>query len=424
MDEIQNDRLDPQVYAGRGKRLLRHVWAHFKEDRCLEEAASLGYTSLLSLVPLLAVVFGIIAAFPVFNEWSEMLQSFIFDNFMPSTGEQIVPYIDKFLSSVSRLTLPGMLALLATALLLLNRIEAAFNRIWRVAKGRTLLNRVVMYWAVLTLVPLLIAAGVAFSAQSVLGFLGDGESMNPAAYRIVMFLMGWAVFTLMFLVVPNRSVQVRHALSGAFLSAVLFEIAKTAFVAYVSNTNYAVIYGALATIPIFLFWIYLVWAVILFGASLAASLTTFSDFRRSEAEWPERWNFQMTFRLLGHFREAQKRGESLTREKILDLEKEASEIRLLKLVEGLEAANLVAGDEDGNWFLRRDLEDMTLGDLYCAGGHYLPFSEVDDLPNESAWDLTFARAIETIRQGGKPAWSQSLRTMYSQEGDTGHGDTD
>ena len=153
--------LDPQRQYRRFKRLMGHVWTHFKEDRCIEEAASLGYTSLLSLVPLLAVVFGIIAAFPVFNDWSEKLQSVIFDNFMPSTGEQIQPYLDTFLGSVSKLTLPGMVTLIITALLLLNRIEAAFNRIWRVDKGRTLINRVVMYWAVLTLVPILIAAAVA-----------------------------------------------------------------------------------------------------------------------------------------------------------------------------------------------------------------------------------------------------------------------
>ena len=87
--------------------MASHVWKHFQEDRCFEEAASLGYTSLLAMVPLLAVAFGIIAAFPVFNQWSGELQSFIFTNFLPATGEQIVPYIDTFLGSVSSLTLPG-----------------------------------------------------------------------------------------------------------------------------------------------------------------------------------------------------------------------------------------------------------------------------------------------------------------------------
>lgn len=282
MDIDLKSNLDPQRSARRLKRLLRHVWAHFQEDRCLEEAASLGYTSLLSLVPLLAVAFGIIAVFPVFNEWSDRLQAIIFENFMPSTGEQIVPYLNTFLDSVSKLTLPGIIALIVTALLLLIRIEVAFNRIWRVDRNRTLLNRVVMYWAVLTLVPMMLAAVVAFSAQNLLGLISGDGSISAGLYRLGMFVVTWLMFTSVFILVPNRRVFIKHALAGAFLSAVLFELAKAGFVAYVSNASYTVIYGALATIPIFLFWIYLVWIVVLFGASLAASLTTFSDYSRYE----------------------------------------------------------------------------------------------------------------------------------------------
>ena len=127
--------LDVQRQLKRGRRLARHVWAHFKEDRCLEEAASLGYTSLLAMVPLLAVVFGIVSAFPVFDKWSNNLQDFIFSNFLPESGEQIVPYINTFLDSVSGLTLPGTVVLIATALLLMVRIEVAFNRIRRVDRS-------------------------------------------------------------------------------------------------------------------------------------------------------------------------------------------------------------------------------------------------------------------------------------------------
>ena len=119
MDIDVKPNLDPKYNYRRMKRLLKHVWTHFQEDRCLDEAASLSYTSLLSLVPLLAVVFGIVAAFPVFNEWADRLQTIIIESFMPSTGAQIAPYLNTFLDSVSNLTLPGMLTLIVTALLLL-----------------------------------------------------------------------------------------------------------------------------------------------------------------------------------------------------------------------------------------------------------------------------------------------------------------
>lgn len=417
MDMNLKSNLDVQHQYRRGRRLLRHVWTHFQEDRCLAEAASLGYTSLLSLVPLLAVVFGIISVFPVFNEWSERLQSIIFENFMPSTGEQIVPWLNTFLESVSKLTLPGMLSLIVTALLLLIRIEAAFNRIWRVDKNRTLLNRVVMYWAVLTLVPLLIAAAVAFSAQNVIGMFGDDTGMSPGGYRFVMFIVTWMLFTSVFILVPNRRVSVKHALSGAFLSAMLFEVAKAGFVGYAANANYTVIYGALAIVPIFLMWIYLVWTVVLFGASLAASLTTFSDYSRYETRWPERWEFQMAFRLIGHFREAQKRGEALSREQILDLETQASELQLLRIIGRMRTENIVTTDDDGNWLLARDLEDLTLADLYRSGDYYLPFGESGELPRESLWDEIYVDSLEQIRGHGEGVWSRSLRQMYVESDD-------
>ena len=404
--------LDLQHLLKRGKRLLRHVWTHFQEDRCLAEAASLGYTSLLSLVPLLAVVFGIVAAFPVFNEWSEKLQSVIFDNFMPSTGEQIVPYLDTFLESVGNLTLPGMISLIVTALLLLIRIEAAFNRIWRVEKNRTLLNRIVMYWAVLTLVPIMIAAAAAFSAQKIIGMMGGDGVMSPGSYRLVMFVVTWLLFTSVFILVPNRRVQIKHALSGAFLSAMLFEVAKAGFVGYVSNANYTVIYGALATIPIFLLWIYLVWIVVLFGASLAASLTTFSDYSRYETAWPERWEFQMAFRLVGHFREAQKRGEALSRQQVLELETQASELQLLKLITRLREEHIITTDDDGHWLLARDLEDLTLADLYRAGDYYLPLGETDKLPRETALDEIYVESLDKVRRNSEAIWTRSLRQMY------------
>ncbi|NNJ65947.1 MAG: YihY family inner membrane protein, partial [Xanthomonadales bacterium] len=197
---------DLQRVLRRARRLARHVWQHFQEDRCFEEAASLGYTSLLSMIPLLAVVFGILSLFPVFNEWSSSVQSFIFDNFLPDAGEQIVPYINTFLESVSGLTLPGTITLIVTALLLMVRIEVAFNRIWRVDRNRPLTNRIVLYWALMTLGPLLIAAAVALSAQKVFGDAGMVGTLPPGLQKIGTFLLGWLVFSLFFLFVPNRPV--------------------------------------------------------------------------------------------------------------------------------------------------------------------------------------------------------------------------
>jgi membrane protein len=404
--------LDVQLQLKRGRRLARHVWTHFQQDHCFEEAASLGYTSLLAMVPLLAVVFGIVSVFPVFEEWSNSLQAFIFRNFLPESGEQIVPYINTFLDSVSGLTLPGTITLILTALLLMVRIEVAFNRIWRVDRNRTLTNRIVMYWAILTLGPLLIAAAVALSAEQLFGasgFLGELPSwMNEAGS----FLLTWLLFTLFFILVPNRSVGIRHALAGALLTTVLFSLARAGFVAYVSNASYNVIYGALATVPLFLFWLYLVWIVILLGASLAASLTTFSDFSRYDSSWPERWELQLAYRMVGHLGDAQAKGTALSRRQLMDLEPEASELQIVDLLARLRDERVVTRDDDGNWLLQRDLATLTLGELYRLGNYFLPVAEASQLPQSSARDRAYVEALEQVLRQGEGFWGRPLKAMY------------
>ncbi len=316
-DSTQNSEFNPAQFVIRQRQLLAHVWRHFVEDRCLEEAASLSYTSLLALVPLLAVIFGVVSAFPVFSQWSDTLSSFIFANLVPTASNQIEAYMTTFLDSIGSLTLPGTIGLIITALLLMFRIEVAFNRIWRVEKSRALTNRIVMYWAVLTLGPLLIGAALALSAQKVMGALGLEGGITGGWSRLGIFALGWAVFSMMFVLVPYRRVRLRDAVVGALLSAILFEFAKIGFVAYVSNANYSAIYGALATIPIFLLWLYIVWNVILFGASLTASLTTYEQQFRSEGSWPGRLEFQLVFRLVGHLWKAQRSGQELSQRDLL-----------------------------------------------------------------------------------------------------------
>jgi len=412
MPESTESAQSIQHYMLRLKRLSRHVWHNFQEDRCLEEAASLGFTSLLALVPLLAVIFGIVAAFPVFAQWSQQLKSFIFDNFLPAAGEQVESYLDAFLYSASNLTLPGTVFLILTALLLMFRIEVAFNRIWRVDRSRSLINRVVMYWAVLTLAPLLIGAAIALSVHNVFAPLDLDEAITPARHKGVVFLLSWTVFALMFTVVPNRRIPLRDAVLGALLSAVLFEFAKLGFVAYVKNANYTEIYGALATIPIFLFWLYLVWTVILFGASLAASLTTFADSELALTTWPERLDFQLVFRLVGHLWLAQREGGKLSDTELLVKEPHSNERQIQHLLRQLETARIVARDEDGDWWLVRDAEELKLADLYCSGNYHLPLISREPVPVESQWDSVFAATLRDAAEHGQSALEASLRSMY------------
>jgi membrane protein len=393
----------------RVRRLAAHVWRHFGEDRLFDEAASLSYTSLLSMVPLLAVVFGVASIFPVFQQWSEQLQAFVFSNFLPASGDQIQLYVAGFLESVGKLTLTGTLFLIITALLLMVRVERAFNLIWRVPTARSISNRVIMYWAVLTLGPLALGAALALSAQPVFEQLAVGAATHSNWRALGIFSLSWLAFTLMFLLVPNRRVHLSHAAVGALLSAILFGLAKKAFVTFVANASFNVIYGALATIPIFLFWLYLVWIVILLGASLAASLTTFKD-RKVDWGWPKKWSFLLAFRLVGHLWKAQVEGKALPVENLLEQLDGVTEPVLAEQLRLLFRAGIVTRTEDGDWLLSRDLEKISLLDLYHAGEYYLPVGEKLDLPSKSEWDGAFFRSIST----GELNMQQSLKQMYNQ----------
>lgn len=402
-----------QQYLKRVRQLAQHVWKHFKEDRCFDEAASLGYTSLLALVPLLAVIFVVVAAFPNFSEWSARLQQLLLENLVPTVGEQVSAGIGSFLSSVSSLTLPGTIALIITALLLMFRIEVAFNRIWRVERPRSLINRIIMYWAVLTLAPLMMGGAMVFSAQNLFSDRGFHDLISPGLYQAGVLLLNTVVFTLIFLLVPNCRVRLRAALVGAVLSSILFELAKFGFVAWVSNANYTVIYGALATVPIFLLWLYLVWVVVLLGASLAASLASYSTSNLALADWPRGADFQLAFRLLGHLWEAQTRGESLNQEQLIILEPRAGALQVKHIMHNLFVAKIATVDDSGDWMLSRDLGDLTLASLYLSGNYHLPLLGESRLFQETPWDKEFLAAMKAVQDHGTDSLKRPLRPMYT-----------
>jgi len=266
-----------------------------------------------------------------------------------------------------------------------------------------------MYWSVLTLGPLALGAALALSAQPVFERFAEGAA-SDSSWRVVgIFLLSWFAFSLMFWLVPNRRVHLTHAMVGAFLSAVLFALAKKAFVAFVANTSFNVIYGALATIPIFLFWLYLVWSVILLGASLAASLTTFND-RRVEWGWPKKWRFLLAYRLVGQLWKAQREGRALAVEDLLELLEGVTEPVLSEQLHLLYQNGYVNRTGDGDWLLCRDLDTVSLLNLYQAGKFYLPIGESSEIPSHGEWDAAFFRAISERELN----MQQSLKSMYTQ----------
>jgi membrane protein len=268
----------PSLGIGDSFRFLRYVTVRLQEDRCTQMAASLTFTTLLSVVPLITIALTLFSVFPVFSEYSTHIKEFILTNMVPETGGRIVTrYMEQFAESASRLTAVGIVFLAVTAMLLMLTIDNAFNMIWRVSRPRSLLQRVLVYWAVLTLAPLLVGGSLSLTSWLV-GFSAAYAQQIPSirmdALRLIPVIMTTVAFTLLFRVVPNRFVPMRHAVTGGLIAAVAFESMNRAFAFYIAHfSTYKLVYGAFASVPIFLMWVYFSWLTVLFGAIVTASLS-------------------------------------------------------------------------------------------------------------------------------------------------------
>ena len=396
-----------------------HLLQHFREDRSFESAAALSYTSLLALVPLLTVMLGVIAAFPVFDRLTDEVETYVFTHFMPAAGEVVREHLHDFVQRTAGLTGAGTIFLIATAILLMSTIERSLNRIWRVKALRRPTNRLVIYWAVLTLGPLLMGASLIVTSYMAAASVLAPEIVRGALQAILLtimpFLVALVAFTLLFVLVPNRRVMLRHAVAGAFISAVLFEFAKGGFVWYVTNfPTYERLYGALATIPLFLVWIFLSWVVVLLGASVAAALTTFS-FRKTKWRWNTRHELLLAIRLLGHLWHAQRRGKSLSVGDLLSREPAATDQQINRILGYFLDAGFTHRDDFGDVLLSADLDEITLKELYQAGPFLIPVGELADLPVESHWDRSLIEALRPVDNASQPLLRRSIKALLKFE---------
>lgn len=293
MDMVK--RLRARLPDGNATAALTYViftMRRFYNDGMMQSVAALTYSTLLAIVPLLVIAFAIFSAFPAFDTAQDQLQKLVYDNLLPETGADLRLYIDQFTSNASELTGVGVVALAVTAILLLSTIEATLNRIWRVERPRPLLMRMLVFWALLTLGPLLVGASFTVSSDYLvwIGELtGDTSSGGlPQWLRMPFAAAVQAVaFTAVFKLVPARPVRFVDAAIGGAIGGIGFEILKWGFQAFItSSATYTTVYGAVAAVPIFLIWTYACWTVIILGAVFAASLP---DWRRDRDVTPDEY---------------------------------------------------------------------------------------------------------------------------------------
>lgn len=395
---------------------VRYVRRQFVADQCLRTAAALAYTTLLALVPLVTVVLLSLSLFPGFQVSAEALEEFLFQNFVPAVGTTVQDYLHQFADRAAGLRTVGVVFLLVTAVALLATIESAFNRIWRVREDRPAALRFLIYWAVLTLGPVLVGGGMLLTSylltHPLMGL--DAGALRRTLLALSPFAATALGFTLVYKLVPNRFVATGEAVFGGVTAAVLFEFAKHGFAYYlVRFPTYESVYGAFSAVPIFLVWIYLCWLVVLLGAEVArcAALYRFRGRRRAAAA--SGGMLHDAFRIVGQLWRAQQQGDGLSDRALLRREPNIDYDRLNRVLASLHAKAWVHRTRGGRWLLSRDLHQQSLLDLYRALPGLLP-AGTDWAVAEDPWDQALNERLQALAPGLTGAFDRPLSGLYGE----------
>jgi membrane protein len=340
----------------------------FREDRLGVTASSLTFTTTISLVPLFTVALAIFSAFPMFAQLQKNLQQWLVRSLVPDNiAKQVLSYLNQFAAKAGEMGWAGALALLITALALILTIDRKLNDIWRVRESRPLTQRVLVYWAVLTLGPLLLAGSLSATSYALSASKGLVTAM-PGGIKflltVVQFaLMGGGVAAL-YRYVPNTHVRWSHALIGGLFVASGLELAKKLLSWYLSTVpTYSVVYGTFASVPILLVWIYLAWVIVLLGAVVAAYLPSLLSGIARRGDTPG-WSYQLALELLSRLQATRAQGDgpgALGKPRGLSLEALAQALRVdgLQLEEPLRALRQLdwvgcLEEEEARWVLLVD----------------------------------------------------------------------
>ena len=251
--------------------------ARFRDDRLGLTASSLTFTTTIGLVPFFTVALAVFTAFPMFGKFQQVLQQWLLTSLIPDNiARQVLGYLTQFAAQASKLGAVGAVLLFSSALTLILTIDRTLNNIWRVRKPRHLGQRVLVYWTALTLGPLMLGVSLSLTSYALSASKGVVGVM-PGTYQVLLDVLQFALvaggMAALYHYVPNTQVKWSHATAGGIFVASGLWLAKKVLTLYLSNVpTYSMIYGAFATVPILLIWIYVVWVIVLLGAVIAAYL--------------------------------------------------------------------------------------------------------------------------------------------------------
>ena len=367
----------------------------FREDHMGLTASSLTFTTSIALVPFFTVALAVFTAFPMFSKLQGALQGWLVQSLIPDNiARQVLGYLTQFSRQASKLGGLGLAVLLVTAIALILTIDRTLNSIWRVKKVRPLAQRVLIYWGVITLGPLVLAASLAVTSY-VLSASSGLVGVLPVSLRFLLdvfqFLLVAGGMAALYRYVPNTYVKWTHAWSGGLFVASGLEIAKKAISIYLETVpTYSMVYGAFATLPILLIWIYVSWVIVLMGAVIAAYLPSLlaGVARRGSAHG---WLFQLAIEVLQQLNQARTTARMGVSASGLAEQLQVDVLQLEPVLETLVALDWVGQLNDGQG------EDES---------RYLLLAEPDDTPLEPLMQqLLLDKASSIEKLWGNARWS-------------------
>jgi len=380
-------------------RFFVRVIVRFVADKCIQRASALAYASLLAIVPMVVLGFSVFTSFQAFESMAGSVSDALLEYLLPTSQQAVQDYLGTVTEETTTLSVFGIIGLLFVATALLNTIEEAFNDIWRITRARAWLSKFIVFWAALTLAPILIGASITitsyFTALPILKEVAEGASYISDAPFLVPWLMSSLAMASLYYVLPNTAVPFRYAAVGGLIAGALFEWTKIGFAFYVTEVaNYERLYGALSTLPIFLLWIYLVWVIVLLGSEIAFCL------QHPEQSHRQRSNFQkpgvrqfFSHLILLRAVQAQHDGDILKLNALIEETNIPNNILQEWLDQlsgrGLLRSTLSNHDETG-WLPGFDIDKMTLHDI---------FQHLNDLPMDvpETWqDSSLGRQLSGI----------------------------
>lgn len=417
-----------QLHEGRVRRrpalrvTMRFFLKRMGQHAILETASSLSFSTIFALIPALALLLAAVAAYPGLRTLKERMEDFLLSNLMPETGLHVGVAIAGFVRAAGELTAVGIIGLIAAALVLLVSIESAFNKIFRVARHRRLAVRLLVFWTLMTIGPLLLGLGFSlfgiFTALPLFGAPEEASNFDIVLGSVAPAVLGWVVLTVLYAIVPNRRVFLKDAMVGALLAAGLLTFVRYTFAFYVlTMTAYQAIYGALAAIPIFLIWIFVVWVIVLAGGVVTASLPDWRHERSGAVVGPA-GRLMTALSILMRLERAARDGSGLTTARLARAVT-APDIIFAVVLNELRNSRFVVVTDAGEWVLARDLDRTPLADLVHCFGFGLSFGlgmveapEFDD----SDTGRRIAAALRQAAESEQRALSVTLGRLIQEPG--------